>query len=769
MNCIDMNAWYSRIDKPERPDYVVFDLDPPESRNGFAQAIEVAHLVREALEALELQSYVKTSGADGIHVLAADRSPLLVSRDLRARRARLAALEAEHPGLVTTEWLKKKRRGVLVDHRQNGHGKTIASAYSVRPKPGAPVSTPLRWEELGEKVRPRDFGRREALARVEKHGDLFEPVLRGGQALGPALAAPPRGVSRAVVIGSGPNGLAAAIALLQGGLEVEVQEAADWVGGGLHSAELTLPGFVHDVCASVHAARAGLAVLPDARARRRVGAPGRARGASARRRQRGRAGARARRDGGGARVGRGGVPPARRAAGRGVGRARACAARAVSAAAAAAACAPLGGGLRAVRTAARAALGDARSVAESLFADRPGSGLVRGPLRPFDASARASAERGFRPRLGRAGPRGRLAASPRRLAVARRRARRTCARARRLDPHRAAVDELPRPSSCSRTSRRGSSLRLARGRLPDRYEQRPAFASGTARARSRSTGRSTGRSRGARPSAAAQATVHLGGTFDEIVALGVGRLERPVAERPFVLLAQPTPLRPDARARGQAHAWAYCHVPNGSTVDMTDGSRRRSSASRPASASSCSRAARIGPAELEARNRNLVGGDINGGAMDLGQLLPPPGRRARPVPDAARGRLPLLCVDARRDGRRARDVRASPTAVTVATRGRRDSRPWPRSGSRASCVDDLEVRALERGRVCAAASFDQPRSGAPVMYQFAAVVGDDHPVALQRDRSTIRACRGTAARRSSPSGARAAPSAAARRSASELA
>src|SRR5436309_11614000 len=69
MNCVDMNAWYSRVDKPERPDYVVFDLDPPESRNGFAQAIKVAHLVREELDGLELRSYVKTSGADGIHVL----------------------------------------------------------------------------------------------------------------------------------------------------------------------------------------------------------------------------------------------------------------------------------------------------------------------------------------------------------------------------------------------------------------------------------------------------------------------------------------------------------------------------------------------------------------------------------------------------------------------------------------------------------------------------------------------------------------------------
>jgi bifunctional non-homologous end joining protein LigD len=187
MHCIDMNAWYSRVDKPDRPDYVVFDLDPPESRNGFAQAIRVAHLVREALERLELDSYVKTSGADGIHVLVpiARRSTYADTYEFAERVSR--ALEGENPGLVTTEWLKKKRRGVLVDHRQNGHGKTIASPYSVRPKAGAPVSTPLRWEELGEKVRPRDFGMREALARFEEHGDLFEPVLQGGQALGPAL------------------------------------------------------------------------------------------------------------------------------------------------------------------------------------------------------------------------------------------------------------------------------------------------------------------------------------------------------------------------------------------------------------------------------------------------------------------------------------------------------------------------------------------------------------------------------------------------------
>jgi bifunctional non-homologous end joining protein LigD len=96
-------------------------------------------------------------------------------------------LEQEHPGEVTTEWLKKKRSGVLVDHRQNGWGKTIASAYSVRPKPGAPVSTPLHWSELTEDVVPRDFSMAVVLDRVERESDLFEPVLNGKQTITSAL------------------------------------------------------------------------------------------------------------------------------------------------------------------------------------------------------------------------------------------------------------------------------------------------------------------------------------------------------------------------------------------------------------------------------------------------------------------------------------------------------------------------------------------------------------------------------------------------------
>jgi bifunctional non-homologous end joining protein LigD len=186
-HCIDMNAWYSRVDKPDRPDFVLFDLDPPEEPDGFALAVRVAHLIRGALEELGLASYVKTSGADGIHVLLpiARRSSYHETYEFAELLAR--GLEEENEGLLTTEWLKKKRTGVLVDHRQNGHGKTIASVYSVRPKPGAPVSTPLHWDELTEDVRPRDFPMAVALERVGRLGDLFEPVLRGGQALGPAL------------------------------------------------------------------------------------------------------------------------------------------------------------------------------------------------------------------------------------------------------------------------------------------------------------------------------------------------------------------------------------------------------------------------------------------------------------------------------------------------------------------------------------------------------------------------------------------------------
>ena len=97
------------------------------------------------------------------------------------------ALASTHRGLVTTEWTRSKRRGVLIDSNQNGEGKTIASVYSVRPTAGAPVSTPLRWEEVDESLDPAAFTMDAVLERVRREGDLFAGVLSTRQSLSAAL------------------------------------------------------------------------------------------------------------------------------------------------------------------------------------------------------------------------------------------------------------------------------------------------------------------------------------------------------------------------------------------------------------------------------------------------------------------------------------------------------------------------------------------------------------------------------------------------------
>ncbi len=188
MGCIDLNTWYSRVDKPERPDFVLFDLDPAADA-GFAEAVEVALLVKEVLDALGLVGFAKTSGSDGMHVLVPVERRNGYDKTREFAEIVAGTLARTHRGLVTTEWSKAKRRGVLIDANQNGEGKTIASVYSVRPHPGAPVSTPLRWDEVREGLDPRAFGMDAVQARIEQHGDLFEGVLTTRQNLGAALAA----------------------------------------------------------------------------------------------------------------------------------------------------------------------------------------------------------------------------------------------------------------------------------------------------------------------------------------------------------------------------------------------------------------------------------------------------------------------------------------------------------------------------------------------------------------------------------------------------
>jgi bifunctional non-homologous end joining protein LigD len=186
MGCIDMNAWYSRFDRPDRPDFVLFDLDPtPEVP--WSQTIEVALILKSLLDSLDLRSFPKTSGGKGFHVLVPlDRRSTY--EDTRGFAEIVAgAIARAHPRLATTEWTKSRRRGVLIDANQNGEGKTIASVYSVRPKPHAPVSTPLDWEEVNAGLAPTGFTMPVVLERVAERGDVYAGVLTTRQSLSKAL------------------------------------------------------------------------------------------------------------------------------------------------------------------------------------------------------------------------------------------------------------------------------------------------------------------------------------------------------------------------------------------------------------------------------------------------------------------------------------------------------------------------------------------------------------------------------------------------------
>ena len=156
---------------------------------GAASVRKVALIVREVLSDHGLVGFPKTSGSRGIHVQVpiARRHSFAIVREFAGIVA--GALARAHPGLVTTEWAKEKRRGVLVDANQNGPGKTNAAVYSVRPRAGASVSTPLRWEEVASGLDPSTFTMDVVLDRVARDGDLFAGVLGGKQSLTRALRA----------------------------------------------------------------------------------------------------------------------------------------------------------------------------------------------------------------------------------------------------------------------------------------------------------------------------------------------------------------------------------------------------------------------------------------------------------------------------------------------------------------------------------------------------------------------------------------------------
>jgi bifunctional non-homologous end joining protein LigD len=178
LGCIDLNPWYARCDDYDRPDYLHFDLDPVPKAT-FEQVIETALLVRRGLEGLGMPCLAKTTGSKGIHVyVPIRRGPL--QKEVWGFAKRFAmGLAAHAPKLVTSEYRIAKRppNRVLVDYNQNAWGRTLASIYSVRPRPQATVSTPVTWEELERGVALEDFRIDTVPARVEKLGDLWKPLL----------------------------------------------------------------------------------------------------------------------------------------------------------------------------------------------------------------------------------------------------------------------------------------------------------------------------------------------------------------------------------------------------------------------------------------------------------------------------------------------------------------------------------------------------------------------------------------------------------------
>ncbi len=186
--CISQNPWLSSLPTLENPDAIVLDIDPP-GPGAFDDCIEVALLIRKHLAEFGLKGYPKTSGATGIHVYVPVR-PVYTYEQARWFAQIIARLcREERPDLITLEPSTAKRRGkVYLDYLQNVMGKTVASVYSVRAQPGAPVSTPLEWSELVPgALRPSDFDIMNIPGRLEEKGDLFAGVLAERQDLMMAL------------------------------------------------------------------------------------------------------------------------------------------------------------------------------------------------------------------------------------------------------------------------------------------------------------------------------------------------------------------------------------------------------------------------------------------------------------------------------------------------------------------------------------------------------------------------------------------------------
>jgi bifunctional non-homologous end joining protein LigD len=176
LGCIEINPWFSRVGRLDKPDYIAIDLDPLEI--SFENVKETALAVKEVLDRGKIKGYCKTSGATGMHIYI----PLGAKHDFDiAREFAHVIAQLTHDLVPRISSLERnpsrRRRKVYIDYLQNRTGQTLAAPYSLRPMPGAPVSCPLEWKEIKHVNSPEDFNIKNIFKRIEKKGDLFKGAL----------------------------------------------------------------------------------------------------------------------------------------------------------------------------------------------------------------------------------------------------------------------------------------------------------------------------------------------------------------------------------------------------------------------------------------------------------------------------------------------------------------------------------------------------------------------------------------------------------------
>lgn len=179
LGCIEIHPWNSRIATPDNPDWMVIDLDP--EAIDFKAVVKTAIEVRRLFEELDITSYCKTSGSTGLHIYVplAAKYTYDIARSFGELIAH--AVHERIPDITSVVRQPKKRQGkVYLDYLQNSRGQTLAAPYSVRPKPGATVSTPLEWSEVTARLDPKKFTIKTIFKRLDSKGDLWSPVLKRG-------------------------------------------------------------------------------------------------------------------------------------------------------------------------------------------------------------------------------------------------------------------------------------------------------------------------------------------------------------------------------------------------------------------------------------------------------------------------------------------------------------------------------------------------------------------------------------------------------------